>query len=323
VRVLVVGAGAVGGLLGGRMAQAGLDVTFLVRPPRAERLNISGLSLIAPGGSRSTIPVVTVTADRLEKPYDVVLLAVKGNALDQVLSDLTPAVGDQTVVIPLLNGISHLGRLTRSLGVDHVLGGVCLVATELTGDGAIRQLAPGASICLGELNGHRSPRLLELADRFAATDFDVSISDTIEQDMWEKWFFMAAGGATTVLLGGSVGDILRAEDGTTLVREIIAEATKVMRAEGREVRPAAHHRVSSILTTAESPFTTSLYRDLRAGRPTEVEPVLGDLLRLAAANGTPCPLLRAAAVRLRVENIRDLDQVGNIRTAGLEDPQPE
>lgn len=300
MRILVVGAGAVGGWFGGALARAGADVSFLVRGPRAARLRAEGLVLVGPADERTVLPVRVVTAEELAEPADVVLLAVKGPGLESAVEDVAKAVGPRTAVLPLLNGVRHLDVLAERFGPAPVLGGLCLVVSRLDADGAVRRLAPGASVRLGELDGRPSPRVADIVTAFDGAGFDVTGSTTIVQDMWEKWHFMAAGGATGTLLGGTAGEVTAVEGGAEVVATIIAEATAVLAAAGRPLRDDARARVEGALLTPGSGFTTSLYRDLAPGRPTEVEPILGDLVRRATALGVPVPTLAAAAVRLRV-----------------------
>jgi len=308
MRVLVVGAGAVGGFFGGRLAAAGVDVTLLVREGRADTLRRDGLRLATPDGTIESVPVETVIADQIDSIYDVVLLSVKATALLPALDDVAAAIGPDTVIIPLLNGVGHLEVLTDRLGPHRVLGGVAVVATELDEDGTIRQLAPGGSIALGELDGSWSDRTTTIAEVFAPADFVTTVTESVVQDMCEKWAFMAAGGAATVLHGGSVGTIVGTDGGLTAVLAVIAEVEAVLAATEHPVRPAAHNRTVAVLTAAGSPFTTSLYRDFVAGRPTEVEPILGDLVALAARVGVDVPRVQSAAVRVRVGQPHTADQ---------------
>ncbi|MDR6972886.1 2-dehydropantoate 2-reductase [Leifsonia shinshuensis] len=300
MRTLVVGAGAVGGFFGGCLAQSGADVTFLVRPGRHNQLAQSGIRIAEAVGSEVAIPVLTVTAAELSGPYDLVLLATKGTALGAAVNDIAPAVGAETVILPLLNGMRHLNVLQTRFGAGRVLGGVCLVATELQPDGVIRQVAPGASIAFGELDGSASDRVRAVEALFAPADFESRVSETIVQEMWEKWFFMAAGGSATILLGGPAGAILAVEDGPAIIEQVIEQVAAVIAAEGHPVRAQARAQVAAALTTPGSRFATSLYRDFRAGRRTEVEPILGDLYTRALAHALDATLLGAATVRLRV-----------------------
>jgi 2-dehydropantoate 2-reductase len=158
--ILVVGAGATGGFFGMRLAQAGRDVTFLVRPHRMETLHRRGLRLTGLGREESLQPRL-VTTDALQGAYDTVLLSVKAQALPQAIEDLAPALGPRTRIIPILNGMAHIDQLNDHFGTTTVLGGVVKVATQLDADGDIVQLAPGASMTVGAQDGAVSPRLEE------------------------------------------------------------------------------------------------------------------------------------------------------------------
>src|ERR1700761_4248351 len=157
MRTLMVGAGAVGGFVGGRLVQAGGDVTFLVRPRRAGQLAERGLR-ISDATHTDVIDASAVTKEKLTGPYDLVLLGVKAEALPAAIEDFAPAVGPQTVVVPFINGINHVDALSRAFG-SAVLGGVLKIATELEPSGDIRAIAPGGSIEVGELDGGTSDRV--------------------------------------------------------------------------------------------------------------------------------------------------------------------
>jgi 2-dehydropantoate 2-reductase len=300
MRILIVGAGAVGGFFGARLARAGVDITFLVRPDRAASLAEDGLALIDPDGARTAVAVSAVTANRLDDRWDVVLLAVKAMSLNAVLDDLTAVLSTRAVILPELNGIDHIDLIRSRFCTAVLLGGVAVVATELCANGDIAQLSPEASIAFGELDGSLTHRVTQLGAVFAGAGIDTVVSETIVHDMWEKWLFMAAGGAATVLLGGPAGAIAAVEDGVKLVELLIDEVVQIQNAAGHSPRPAAIDRVRAALTRRGSDFTTSMYRDFVAGRATEVEPILGGLLRRAGTHNVTSPILHAATVRLRV-----------------------
>jgi 2-dehydropantoate 2-reductase len=297
--ILVVGAGAVGGLFGARLAQAGRPVTFLVRERRAAQLRERGLRVVRAGGTDVVEPRL-VTAGQLDAPADVVLITVKAAGLDAVIKDIAPAVGPGTAVVPALNGLRHLAALNEAFGPDRVLGGVALLSTQLDEHGDIRQLNDMSSLMIGAQDGQRAPLLQRAEELLSGAGFPVTVSDDILRDMWSKWAFIAAAGAVTCLLRGPVGPIVAAADGDATVRAIIDETLAVARAAGHPVPEPEAARTVAMLTAAGSPFTSSMYRDLLQGQPVEVEPILGDLVAEARQAGVPAPLLQAAAVTLRV-----------------------
>lgn len=299
VRYLVVGAGAVGGYLGALLVDAGKDVTFLVRQERAELLRDSGLRLDeGPLGVRN-IEVRTATAEDVRADYDVVLLSVKAFALEAAIEDIRPAITDATALIPSLNGIAHIAKLTAAFP-GSVLGGVILVATELEPDGAIRVITPGASIRFGELDGTDSARVARIAIDLEGAEVAAAPSPTITADMWEKWLFLASAGALNTLIGTSVGESVTVSGGEATALGLVQETVDVMTLAGHAPREAAVRDTRAKLTDRGSHFTTSMFRDYAAGRRVEVEPILGDLVRIGGEHGMSTPLLTAAAARLRV-----------------------
>lgn len=209
MRILIVGAGAVGGYFGARLARAGRDVTFLVRPARAQRLRESGLAVASPAGNDVVSPTV-LTREQITDSYDVILLTVKAYGLAAALDDLGPAVGPETVIIPTLNGIAHIDQLQRRFGSERVFGGVCVIAAQLDADGTIRHLGMDPSLRFGELDGPISPRAQEIGALFTVPGFDVTLSEAILTDLWEKWVFLSSAAATTCLLDGTIGEIAAA-----------------------------------------------------------------------------------------------------------------
>jgi 2-dehydropantoate 2-reductase len=303
--ILVVGAGATGGYFGARLAQAGRDVTFLVRPRRAEQLRDRGLRIVGPGAeadARTAIRPNLAVAGELTEPADVVLLSVKATGLDQAIADFAPAVGPRTVVVPFLNGMAHLAMLNSRFGEPAVFGGVVLIATQLTDEGDIVQLSPPASLTIGTQDGTRTTQLQTVGDQLSGAGFDVATSDEIIARMWQKWVFVATIGALTCLMRGTVGDIVAVPGGGDLGPAILAEACAVSAAAGYPVPADAIAGTTRMITEAGSPVTSSMSRDVAEGRPAEVEQVLADLARRGAGHGIKTPLFDLATMQLRVYN---------------------
>ncbi len=300
--ILVVGAGATGGYFGARLAQAGREVTFLVRPRRAGQLRERGLRIVGQGADQVVTPRL-VTADRLDGPADVVLVTVKASALAAAVADFAPAVGPRTQVIPFLNGMSHLAVLNERFGEQAVLGGVVVVATQLNADGDIVQLGPAASLQIGTQDGSRTEPLEATYKRLSGAGFDLSLSDHIVGDMWHKWVFIATVGALTCLMRGTVGDIVAVPGGPGLGPAILAEASAVSAAAGYPVAAARIASITQTVTQGGSPVTSSMSRDLADGLA-EVESVLADLASRGSALAVPTPLLDLATMHLRVYNER-------------------
>ena len=207
MRTLMVGAGAIGGYFGGRAAEAGADVTFLVRPRRAAQLASDGLVIRSPRGDLGR-SVATVQAGALGGPYDAVVLSCKAYDLDDAIASFAPAAGPDTAILPLLNGMRHLDVLEARFGPGAVLGGQCQIAATLEPDGTIRHLGDLQALSLGERDGSMSPRVEALAAAFAGCGGQAS--KTILQDMWAKWVFLASLACLTSSMRAAVGDVAAA-----------------------------------------------------------------------------------------------------------------
>lgn len=299
MRLLIVGAGATGGYFGGRLAQAGRDVTFLVRPSRAAQLRDSGLQLLSPHGDVTVQPRL-VTAEEIAAPYDAVLMTVKAFGLDAAIQDVAPAVGPDTMVMPVLNGMRHLDALIARFGETPVIGGVCLVASTIDPQGRIRQLAGFQALIYGERAGGMSARIQALHGALSGAGFDARVSETIMQEMWEKWILLATLGSITCLLRGSVGEIEAAPGGAELAVEAMDECVAVAAASGYRPGEAYLARTRAAVTQKGSPSSPSMYRDLNQGLPVEADQIVGDMLKRAQGFGIDAPVLKAAYAALCV-----------------------
>jgi 2-dehydropantoate 2-reductase len=293
VRTLVVGAGATGGYFGGRLLEAGRDVTFLVRPARAEQLRRTGLVLRSRFGD-ARLGAPTVTAENLRDPFDLVILAVKSYGLDDAVAPLGPAVGPGTAVLPLLNGMRHLDALDRRFGPNRVLGGLCAIAATLGPEGEIVHLNDKHLLVFGERAGGRSLRADAVAELMAPATMVSKASEVILPAMWEKWVMLAALAGITCLMRAAVGDVVVAPAGRELILQILDETAAVATAHGFAPRPAFLDQCRVMLLEPGSGFTASMLRDIERGGPTEGDHVLGDLVARADARGVPVPLLRLA-----------------------------
>src|SRR6201985_2976044 len=305
MRVLIVGAGAIGGYFGGRMLQAGSDAPFLGRPRRAAGLAAAGLVIESPNGDVTLKDPPVVQADTIKDKFDVVLLSCKAYDLDEAIKSFAPAVGERTAIIPLLNGMRHLDVLDRKIGAGHVLGGLCLTAVTLNEKREVVQLGPVQSLGVGERDGKMSDRVRAIADVVGSGNFSGAASDNVLQDMWEKWVFLASIAASTSLMRAPIGMILAAPGGKDFLLGILDECRAVATAEGYPPRVPAQERATAMLTTEGSPLTASMFRDVKAGQPIEADHVIGDLIARADAAKSAVPRLRLAYTHLKAyENTR-------------------
>ena len=277
MRILVVGAGAVGGYFGGRLAAAGQDVTFLVRPGRAEKLARDGLIINSARGNLALRDVKTILAGVAAEPFDLVLLSCKAYSLDDAIDSFAPLVGESTLILPMLNGMRHIDVLKEKFGASRVLGGQCVIAATLSPEQHIMHLNETHAITFGELDGGTSERVEAIADAMADANFDAVVSDNILLRMWEKWVFLATLAASTCLMRGSVGDILAAPDGKRISENLLGECRGVAEHTGFTMGPDFDTRATQTLFTP-SPLTASMLRDVENHSHTEADHILGDLI---------------------------------------------
>ncbi|QPF91956.1 2-dehydropantoate 2-reductase [Bradyrhizobium commune] len=299
MRILVVGAGAIGGYFGGRLLQAGRDVTFLVRPRRAGELASAGLVIKSPNGDVTLNNPPTVQADALKDKFDVVLLSCKAFDLDDAIKSFAAAVGPNTAIIPMLNGMKHLDTLDARFGKERVLGGLCAIAATLNEKREVVQLQPMQSINYGERDGKLSDRVKAIDEAFKSGINGAAASQNIMQDMWEKWVFLSSLAASTSLMRTSVGNILAAPGGRDFLLGMLDETSAIATASGYTPGGPFFERVKGMLTTEGSPMTASMFRDIKAGLPVEADHVIGDLIARGDAAKVPVPKLRIAYTHLK------------------------
>jgi 2-dehydropantoate 2-reductase len=304
MRLLVVGAGSTGGYFGGRLAQAGRDVTFLVRRGRADQLKAKGLQIISPHGDVALTPEL-VTTETIASPYDAILLAVKAYSLDASLKDITPAVGPKTMIVPVLNGMRHVDRIVAAFGQDALVGGLCRVAAALDDQGRIVQLSQFHDFVYGEMDGSRSERIGQLDAVVQNAGFDARPSSNIEQDMWDKWMFLATLAGVTCLMRGTIGDIAGAPGGIDFVGRFFDEVVSVATAHGHAPEASFLEQTRALLTAQGSTLTSSMHRDLMKNSPIEADQIIGDLLARGKQAHVHTPLLATAYANLAIyQNLR-------------------
>jgi 2-dehydropantoate 2-reductase len=276
MRVLVVGAGAIGAYFGARLLEAGVDTTFLVRPARQAQLR-QALSVRSPKGDVRVAAPPTVTADHLSGGFDLVLVSCKAYDLGGAIDSFAPAVGADTAILPLLNGMRHLEDLRSRFGAPRVLGGQCQIAATLSSDGGVIHLNDTHQLAFGELDGARTARVQAIQAAFSGAKFDGRLSDEILQEMWEKWVFIAALAGSTCLMRASVGEIVRSGSAPLQTR-LLQECAAIAGGRGHAPRAQALARAEAVLTDAASSLTASMLRDLERGARSEADHVIGDLL---------------------------------------------
>ncbi|TFV34686.1 2-dehydropantoate 2-reductase [Bradyrhizobium frederickii] len=293
MRVLVIGAGALGGYYGACLVRAGRDVTFLVREKRAGKLRQNGLQVVSPHGDFVVQPKILLAGD-LREAFDVVLVGVKAYSLDDAMSQFAPAVGPHTMILPILNGLKHIDALTARFGATRVLGGLANVSAGLDADGRVLHFMANQTIVFGEIEGALSERALALETLFDVPGIDVRASEAITHDMWEKFVQLSTIAGITCLMRASIGDILAVPNGEQSIFRLFAECCAVATASGYEPRAPFIEFDRKLFTTLDSPLKASMLRDIERGSMTESEHILGDMADRARKLGIETPLLDLA-----------------------------
>jgi 2-dehydropantoate 2-reductase len=303
MRILVLGAGAIGGYMGGRLAEGGADVTFLVRSKRRELLERQGLVVKSEVGDIKR-PVKTVLSEEIKAPYDLIIVAAKAYDLDTAIDAIAPAMGPNSVVIPLLNGLLHLDRLVDRFGRERVLGGTCYIGAALSPEGHILHNGTMAIVTFGELDGRSSTRSEKIAAELRKGNFKTVLSDHIRRDMWDKFVVLATLAAVTTVTRASVGEILSTGEGERTLLTALAECTQVAAASGSPLSAEVQERARKMFSDRTSTFTASMRHDLETGGATEADHILGDMVRGGDAKGVPTPTLRLALCNLQLHELR-------------------
>jgi 2-dehydropantoate 2-reductase len=298
MQIVILGAGGIGGYVGGRLVESGADVTFLVRPARKQHLDQKGLRIESPFGDFSA-RVRAVTPDDQPGSADVVLLTCKAYDLDDAIETIKPVVGENTVVLPLLNGMAHIDRLNQKFGRKRVFGGLAAMSVTLSADGVVRHFGEWRFVTFGEQDGSFSPRALALKALLNRTSLVVTLSDNVMQAMWEKAVFLTTFAGMTCLMRANVGEIARAPGGAALMRNFLEANAAIAGAEGFPIPEKFVAQNAAVLADKTSIGEASMLRDLERGGRVESDHILGWMLSRAEAHGLDTILHRAAYAHVK------------------------
>ncbi len=309
MKVLVLGAGAIGGYFGGRMAAAGVDVTFLVRPGRRAQLERDGLVIESSLGNVK-MPVKTVEAAELRPDYDIVLLTCKSYDLGSAMDAIAPAMKGKCAVVPMLNGMSHFETLDERFGRDNVFGGLCAIVATMKKDGTIVQMGPLHRIVIGARSaGDAIARCEAFADALVQSKVEVENSERIDQDLWEKVVFLSAAAGLTCMFRANIGEILGAPGGIEAIDRFLKTNMEISAREGFPLREDAVTFCNVRLKTP-SALTASMLRDIEGGHAVESDHVVGFMLNLARKHGLDDSIHSIAYTHLKAyENRRAAGRV--------------
>lgn len=300
MKILILGAGAVGGYFGGRLLEKGADVTFLVREKREKQLKKDGLVIKSEHGDVTLKPATIRSGKSDDVPFDVVFVATKSYHLHEAMEAVDPFVRDYTLVIPLLNGIEHLEELYTYFSKDQVIGGLCFIESTLDEQGHIIQTGEKHELIFGEMSGEYSERIQELNELFSGTKAIFRLSENIEQDLWHKYLFITTVSGITSLMRSSIGPIRDTLEGRTYISQLFEEVRLTMLEARGPIADDIVEKQMSIVDELDNKLKSSMLRDIEKNQQIEADHIQGYLLLLAERAGVETPLLRLIYQHLKV-----------------------
>ena len=298
MKILILGAGGIGGFFGGYLQQSGADVTFLVRPKRKDLLLKNGLKVISPLGNLKLKPNL-VLAKELTPIYDIILISCKTYDLDQAILDLKLTKG-KGVIIPFLNGMTHLKKLDEAFGSENVMGGVAHISSTINKDGTIEHFSEFKKLTFGNRDLSKNHALKEFAEVCVKTKFDVVLSDDINLDLWKKWVFISTVAGATTLFSCSLGEIVKSDFGKKIIIDLFNECRSIAKLYKYDYEDSEADVILKTITTSGSPIKASMQRDVEKKSFTEHEQIFGDLINKGKKYNFECPILTSCYVRMNV-----------------------
>jgi 2-dehydropantoate 2-reductase len=308
MRILILGAGGIGGYFGGRLVESGADVTFLVRSARQKLLRHAGLVIRSPLGD-AQLEVRTIAPYETDQRFDIVIVACKAYDLSGTEPMLQPHLDHGALLLPLLNGMAHIDWARDRFGHGRVVGGVSLCSTTISAAGEIVHLNDAAQLIVGSMSDQPNHTEVDpVLDALLATckpaKFTSKRVDPIDQALWDKWVMLATLAGMTTMMRAAIGDIVATKEGAELMAEFLEETMGVATESEYPPAPESLARMRKLLFEPGSKFTASMLRDMEAGGPTEGDHIIGDMYHRARDMGLDARLLRAAYCHLQAYEAR-------------------
>lgn len=298
MRVMCLGAGAIGGYFGGRLVEGGQPVEFIVRERRKSQLLSDGLVIRSKFGDVSA-PVRALTAEEIDGFADIILLTCKAYDLETAIETIRPAVGPDTAILPLLNGIAHIETLNAVFGPARVLGGLAKIAATLNADGHIVHLNDWRFITFGEQDGTLTDRVNTLKAAFDRTSVVATLTTIVLQEMWNKVVHLSTVAGMTTLMRASVGEIARTPHGKALAVDFLESNAEIARREGFPPTEDFLEEYRSLFRNEASDYTASMLRDIERRGPVEADHIIGFMLKKAEQHGMDAQLYRIMLTHLK------------------------
>ena len=298
MKILVLGIGGIGGFFGGYLQQSGADVTFLVRPKRKDFILKNGLKVLSSLGNLNLKPNL-VLASELEPIYDIIIISCKTYDLDQAILDLRLSKG-RGLIIPFLNGMTHLKKLDEEFGSENVMGGVAHISSTINEDGTIEHFSEFKKLTFGNRDYNQNHLLKPFFDLCKKTKFDVVLSENITLDLWKKWIFISTVAGATTLFSSTIGEISNHEVGKKTLINLYNECKSIAKLNGFTIDDNEANNVLNNITVEGSPIKASMQRDVEKNAFTEHEEIFGHLISKAQNYNFDSPILMSCLLRMKL-----------------------
>jgi 2-dehydropantoate 2-reductase len=289
MKILIMGTGGVGGYYGGLLAQQGNEVTFISRGAHLYALRHEGLKVKSVHGDFTVFPANATEDPAKVEPIDLILFCVKTYSTDEAAEAIRPAVGAQTVVLSLQNGIDASERIGKVIGMEHVIGGATWLSSAVEAPGVIRQISQFRRIVFGELAGGKSERIQSIYEVLNGTGITVEISEDIQKVLWTKLVFITAVSSIGSLTRLPMGDFRSVPETRILLSNLMQEVESLARAQGVNLDGDVVRKWLEFIDNSAPHIRPSMQLDVEAGHRTELESMIGVVGRKGRELGVPTP----------------------------------
>ena len=304
MRIAIMGTGGVGGYYGGLLSLKGQEVIFIARGAHLQALRAKGLHVKSVHGDFLVSPAKATDDPAEVGPVDLILFTTKTHHTDIALRAIKPMVGKETVVVPLQNGIDAAERIGAYVGKEHLVGGVTWLSAAIEAPGVIGQYSQFRRVVLGEFDGKMTTRLKTIYETLQATGITVELSDDILKVLWTKFVFISAISALGSLTRASIGECRQVPETRDVLTEALAEVAAVAQSRGVQLEEDVVAKTLEFIDDASPDMKTSMQRDVEAGRPSELESMIGVVPRLGRQTGVATPVMRLAYAVLKPGNLK-------------------
>ena len=289
MKITVMGAGGIGGCYGGLLAQAGNDVTLIARGAHLAAIKEKGLQLIQPEGD-FTVAVAATDDPSQVGPVELVIFSVKAHQNSKAIPLIEPLIGEDTTILTIQNGVESAEELGQDYGAERVLPGSAYLLSNITSPGVIKQLSLVPRVAFGESNGDRSQRAIAIRDTFCEANIEAELSDNISKALWSKLLYNSPANAMASAARLSPRDLIEYPHGAAMFRSAIQEVANVGTAYGIPFGQDDVQGAMDLITARPMGARGSMQADLEAGRPLELEAIVGSVRRIGRKVNVPTPV---------------------------------